>query len=88
MGEGLGVGLVDEDLGAVGHFLGAELGVLAVFGFVVCKRGNSSTFHGGSDGVVFGDCCVARGDGVNVFFVGGPEEGPVEVDDIAAGSLL
>lgn len=56
--------------------------------FVFCERGHSSTFHRCSDDVLFRDGSMARGDGVNVFFVGRPEEGPVQIDNVPARSLL
>ena len=88
LGEGLGVFLVDEDGGAVGDFFGAEGGVFAMFGFVFGIWCWSCAFDSCGDGFGFGDCNVTWGDWVDMFFVGSPEEGPVEVDDVATGTLF
>ena len=86
--EGLGVGLLDEDGFAVGDFFGAQVRVLAVFRFVFGIWGQSCTPHFCSDSILFVNGGVAWSDGVDVFLVRGPEDGPVEVDDVAAGTLL
>lgn len=87
-GEGLGVVLLDEDGLGIGDFLGAEVGVLVVFGLVLGMGRCAGAFDGSGDGLRFVDGCVARRDGVDVFLVRSPEERPVEVDDVAGGALL
>jgi hypothetical protein len=87
-GEGARVGLLEEDRGGVGDFLGAQVRVLVVFGLVFGVGRGAGAFDGRGDGVGCGDGRVAGRDGVDVFLVRGPEERPVEVDDVAGGALL
>ena len=84
----LGIGLRDKDLGAVGNFLGAQRGVLAVFGFVFGERGETSAFHCGGHDVFLWDGGMSRGNRINVFLVCSPESCPIEGYQISAGTLF
>ena len=88
LGEPLRVGLLDEDFGTVPDCFGADVRVFAVLGLLLRVGRDAGALDGGRDRGGFGNRRVARGDGVDDFFVGGPEDGPVEVDDVAGGALL
>lgn len=87
-GEGARVGLLDEDGLGIRDFLGAQVRVLVVFGPVLGVGRGAGASDGRGHGVGGGDGRVAGRDGVDVFLVRGPEERPVEVDDVARGALL
>ena len=86
--ETLRVFLVDQDCWGISDFFGAKVGVLVVLGFIFCIWSRAGAFNGRGDDVRFIESGIPRRDGVDVFFVRGPEERPVEVDDVAGGALL
>lgn len=87
LGEGGGVGLFEEDVGAVDDLLLPEIELrvlvllLDVDALARADDGDGN-LRGGVDGR------VASGDGVDVLLVGGPEGGPVLKDDVLGRPLL
>ena len=88
--EGLGVGLVHDELVGESDLLGADLLVLGVLGLLLLNGlgGGIGALDDDLDGVLLGDGGVTGSNGVDLLLVGSPEVGPVHRDDVARGALL
>lgn len=87
LGEGLCVGLLEEDRGAEHDLFVAKV-VFGVLGLVLGEDALACADDGDGDAAVVVDGGVTRGGGLDVFLVRGPEGEPILVDDVLGGTLL